>query len=328
MFLLTLGLLVAIVSGTAFGAVPLPLSEVIAAIGRGVRGLPTGLAGTVVIDVRLPRVLLAALVGASLAGAGTLYQALFRNPLADPYILGISSGAGLGAMIALVLTAGATALRFGAVPVAAFAGAMLTMLLVVRLANVRGRLDPTSLLLAGVALSYTLAAVTSFVMVLAREQMAAIVYWMMGGFSAATWGYVIMIAPMFVLGVLVPLLSTRELDLMLLGDERAGHLGLSVERFKLVMLAAASLLTAAAVAVAGLIGFVGLMVPHMVRIVLGPDHRRLLPASLLTGAIVLVLADLIARTIIAPIEIPVGIVTAVLGGPFFIWLLVRGERSR
>jgi iron complex transport system permease protein len=126
----------------------------------------------------------------------------------------------------------------------------------------------------------------------------------------------------------VPLLSTRELDLMLLGDERAGHLGLSVERFKLVMLAAASLLTAAAVAVAGLIGFVGLMVPHMVRLVLGPDHRRLLPASLLTGAIVLVLADLIARTIIAPIEIPVGIVTAVLGGPFFIWLLVSGERSR
>jgi iron complex transport system permease protein len=328
MALLSAGLLVSIVAGTAFGAVSVAPSEVVSALGKAVRGMPTGLAGTLILDVRLPRVLLAALVGASLAGAGTLYQALFRNPLADPYILGISSGAGLGAMIALVLTAGATALRFGAVPVAAFAGAMLTMLLVVRLANVRGRLDPTSLLLAGVALSYTLAAVTSFVMVLAREQMAAIVYWMMGGFSAATWGYVWMIVPMFVLGVLVPLLSTRELDLMLLGDERAGHLGLSVERFKLVMLAAASLLTAAAVAVAGLIGFVGLMVPHMVRLVLGPDHRRLLPASLLTGAIVLVLADLIARTIIAPIEIPVGIVTAVLGGPFFIWLLVSGRRSR
>ena len=326
--LLAVALLVAIVAGIAFGAVSVPPSEVITAIGRALRGLPTGLADTLILDVRLPRVLLAALVGAALAGAGTLYQALFRNPLADPYILGISSGAGLGAMIALVATAGATALRFGVVPVAAFAGAMLTMLLVVRLADVRGRLDPTSLLLAGVALSYTLAAVTSFVMVLAREQMAAIVYWMMGGFSAASWGYVSMIAPMFVLGILVPLLSTRELDLMLLGDERAGHLGLSVERFKLLMLAAASLLTAAAVAVAGLIGFVGLMVPHMVRLVLGPDHRRLLPASLLVGAIVLVLADLIARTIIAPIEIPVGIVTAVLGGPFFIWLLVRGERSR
>ncbi len=328
MALLTVALLVAIVAGTAFGAVSVPPAEVITTIGRALRGLPTGLAGTLILDVRLPRVLLAALVGAALAGAGTLYQAVFRNPLADPYILGISSGAGLGAMIALVATAGATALRYGVVPIAAFAGAMLTMLLVVRLANVRGRLDPTSLLLAGVALSYTLAAVTSFVMVLAREQMAAIVYWMMGGFSAATWGYVWMIAPMFLLGILVPLLSMRELDLMLLGDERAGHLGLSVERFKLLMLAAASLLTAAAVAVAGLIAFVGLMVPHMVRLVLGPDHRRLLPASLLVGAIVLVLADLIARTIIAPIEIPVGIVTAVIGGPFFIWILVRGERSR
>ncbi len=326
--LLTVALFVAIIAGTAFGAVSVPPSEVITAIGRALRGLPTGLAGTLILDVRLPRVLLAALVGAALAGAGTLYQAVFRNPLADPYILGISSGAGLGAMIALVATAGATALRYGVVPVAAFAGAMLTMLLVVRLADVRGRLDPTSLLLAGVALSYTLAAITSFVMVLAREQMAAIVYWMMGGFSAATWGYVWMVVPMFVLGILVPLLSMRELDLMLLGDERAGHLGLSVERFKLLMLAAASLLTAAAVAVAGLIAFVGLMVPHMVRLVLGPDHRRLLPASLLVGAIVLVLADLIARTIIAPIEIPVGIVTAVIGGPFFIWILVRGERSR
>ena len=166
-------------------------------------------------------------------------------------------------------------------------------------------------------------------MVLAREQMAAIVYWMMGGFSAATWGYVWMIAPMFVLGILVPLLSMRELDLMLLGDERAGHLGLSVERFKLLMLAAASLLTAAAVAVAGLIGFVGLMVPHMVRLVLGPDHRRLLPASLLVGAIVSGARRSRSRGQSSRrSRFPVGIVTAVLGGPFFIWILVRGERSR
>ncbi len=320
-------LAVAMVLGVAFGAVWVPPAEVVSAIVRSIRGVGGGLAETLVVNVRLPRVVLAALVGAALAGAGTLYQALFRNPLADPYILGISSGAGLGAMIAFVLTAGVTVLRFGLVPLAAFAGAMLTMLLVVRLASAKGHLDTTSLLLAGVALSYTLAAVTSFVMVMAREQMAAIVYWMMGGFSAATWGYVAMIAPMFVLGIIVPLVSTRELNLMLLGDERAGHLGVPVERFKLVMLAAASLLTAAAVAVAGLIGFVGLMTPHMVRLVLGPDHRRLLPASLLVGAIVMVLADLIARVVLAPVEIPVGIVTAVLGGPFFIWLLVRERTS-
>jgi len=322
---LAIALPVAMVAGVAFGAVPVAASDVIAAFGRALRGAGTGLADTLIVDVRLPRVVLAALVGAALAGAGALYQALFRNPLADPYILGISSGAGLGAMAAIVATAGATALRFAAVPLSAFVGATLTMLLVVKLATHRGRLDATSLLLAGVALSYTLAAVTSFLMVVAREQMASIVYWMMGGFSAASWPYVIMVAPMFVVGIIFPLLTTRELNLMLLGDERAGHLGLSVERFKLLTLASASLLTAAAVSVAGLIGFVGLMVPHMMRIVLGPDHRWLLPASLIGGAIALVLADLVARTILAPVEIPVGIVTAVLGGPFFIWLLVQGR---
>lgn len=326
--LLFVALVASIVAGVALGAVSVAPADVIAALGRALRGTQEGMADTLIVGVRLPRVALAALVGASLAGAGTLYQALFRNPLADPYILGVSSGAGLGAMIAFVLTAGATALRFGAVPLAAFLGATLTLALVVRLASRRGRLDATSLLLAGVALSYTLAAATSFLMVYAREQMAAIIYWMMGGFASASWPYVAMIAPMFLLGIALPLLSTRELNLMLLGDERAGHLGLSVERFKLLMLGAASLLTAAAVAVAGSIGFVGLMVPHMVRIVLGPDHRRLLPASLLAGAIVMVLADLLARTILAPVEIPVGIVTALLGGPFFIWLLVRGERLR
>jgi iron complex transport system permease protein len=324
---LVIGLPVAMVAGVALGAVPLSAADVIASFGHALRGVPSGLADTLVLDVRLPRVVLAALVGAALAAAGALYQALFRNPLADPYILGVSSGAGLGAMAAIVATAGATAIRFAAVPLAAFAGATLTMLLVVRLATYRGRLDPISLLLAGVAISYTLAAVTSFLMVVAREQMASIVYWMMGGLSSASWPYVLMIAPMFVAGIVAPLLSTRELNLMLLGDERAGHLGLSVERFKLLILASASLLTAAAVAVAGLIGFVGLMVPHMVRLAIGPDHRALLPASLLGGAIMLVLADLIARTVLAPVEIPVGIVTAVIGGPFFIWLLIRGRRT-
>lgn len=316
---------VAVVAGVALGAVPVSAADVVAAIGRALSGARGGLADTLIIHMRLPRVVLAALVGASLAGAGALYQALFRNPLADPYILGISSGAGLGAMAAIVATAGATSMRFVAVPMAAFLGSTLTMLLVVKLATNRGRLDATSLLLAGVAISYTLAAVTSFLMVVAREQMAAIVYWMMGGLSAASWPYVAMVTPMFLAGIVWPLMATRELNLMLLGDERAGHLGLSVERFKLLTLASASLLTAAAVSVAGLIGFVGLMVPHMVRLVLGPDHRWLLPASLLAGASVLILADLVARVVLAPVEIPVGIVTAVLGGPFFVWLLVRGR---
>lgn len=318
----------AMLAATALGAVRIPLSEVVGALWRALTGQSGGFADAVIVNLRLPRVVLAAFVGASLAAAGALYQALFRNPLADPYILGISSGAGLGAMIAIVLTAGATAARFGAVPLAAFVGSGLTMLLVVRLASTRGRLDPTSLLLAGVAVSYTLAALTAFVMVYAREQMAAIVYWMMGGLTAASWGYVAMIVPMFLLGIAYPLLSTRELNIMLLGDDRAGELGVNVERFKLGVLAAASLLTAAAVSVSGLIGFVGLMTPHIVRLILGPDHRLLLPASILGGATLMVVADLIARTVLAPIEIPVGIVTAVFGGPFFIWLLVRRGTTR
>lgn len=322
---LLVALVAALTAAIALGAVTIAPRDVLAAVGRALRGRSAGLSDTLIVNVRLPRVLLAAIVGASLAGAGAIYQALFRNPLADPYILGVSSGAGLGAMLALAAV-GAGAARYGAVPAAAFAGALLTVLLVTRLASWRGRLDTASLLLAGVAISYSLSALTSFVMVFKREQMAAVVFWMMGGLSAASWPYLAMLAPMFGVGALVTLTLTRQLNLMLLGDERAGHLGLDVPRFKLIALATASLLTAAAVAVAGLIGFVGLMVPHIVRLVLGPDHRVLIPASLLGGAATLVVADLLARIVIAPVEIPVGIVTALLGGPFFVWLLVRGER--
>lgn len=319
-------LLIALVAGVAFGAVGVAPSDIISAIGRALAGRAGGMADTLIVEVRLPRVLLAVVVGASLAGAGAIYQALFRNPLADPYILGVSSGAGLGAMLALLLTAQATGLRFGIVPLAAFVGALGTVALVVRLATWRGGLDAASLLLAGVAVSYTLAALTSFLMVFAREQMSAVVFWMMGGLQGASWEHLAMTAPMAALGALASLMLSRELNLMLLGDERAGHLGLPVPRFKLLALGIASLLTSAAVAVAGLVGFIGLMVPHTVRLIIGPDHRALLPASFLAGAVALVAADLVARVIIAPVEIPVGIVTAVLGGPFFVWLLVRGER--
>jgi cobalamin transport system permease protein len=317
------GLVLALAAGVLLGAVRIPLRDLLAAIQHpGSDSLVT----TLVVGLRLPRVILAALVGASLAGAGVLYQALFRNPLADPYILGVSSGAGLATVLVLAATVHATELRYGLVPAAAFAGALLTMLLVVKLASVGGRLDTTSLLLSGVAVSYTFAALMSFVMLSVRESLTTVVYWTMGGLTAASWGYVAMIAPMFVVGAAIPFAFSRELNLMLLGDERAGQLGVPVERFKLMALGIGSLLTAAAVAVAGLIGFVGLMVPHMVRLILGPDHRLLLPASLLAGAIVLVLADLVARTVLAPAEIPVGIVTAILGGPFFVWLLVKGRR--
>lgn len=324
--LLTLAL--AMLAGVALGAVPIAPGEVVGAIGRALAGGGSGLADAVIVELRLPRVVLAALVGASLALAGVLYQALFKNPLADPYILGVSSGAGLGATMVLAMLGTSYAARAFGVPAGAFVGATLTIALVVRLASGRGRLDPTSLLLSGVAVSYTLSALTSFVLVFKRQSMSSVVFWMMGGLDGATWGHVGMLAGMFALGATVPVLFHRELDVMLLGDERAGQLGVPVERFKLLALASASLVVAGAVAVSGLIGFVGLMTPHMMRLLLGPRHRLLLPASVLAGAIVLVLADLLARLALAPVELPVGIVTALAGGPFFVWLLVRKERAR
>ncbi len=327
--LLALGsaLVVACIAGTAFGAVPVPPAEVVGAMRRAISGARLGSSDAVIIDLRLPRVLLAALVGACLAGAGVLYQALFRNALADPYILGVSSGAGLGATLALTFV-GAGAVSLIAVPAAAFLGALATIVLVAAVASRRGVMDTLSLLLAGVAVSYTLAALTSFVLVLRREQMSRVVFWMMGGLQGASWEYVGVVAAMLAVGLAAPLLFARELNMILLGDERAGELGVHVEGVKRVILAAASLMVSAAVSVSGLIGFVGLMTPHMARLVLGPDHRLLLPASVLSGAIVMVLADLLARVLLAPVELPVGIVTALAGGPVFVWLLVRTRGGR
>jgi iron complex transport system permease protein len=319
-------LVLACLAGAVFGAVPVSLSDVAGAVGGTLRGVPLTVSQQIVMDLRLPRVVLAALVGACLAAAGVLYQALFRNALADPYILGVSSGAGLGAALAFAIT-GTGALALVAPPIAAFVGALLTIMLVAALATRRGVMETMSLLLAGVAVSYTLAALTSFVLVVRREQMSRIVFWMMGGLQGATWTQVGIVGGMLVVGLALPLLFARELNIMLLGDERAGELGVDVERVKRVVLAAASLVVSAAVSVSGLIGFVGLMTPHAARLVLGPDHRLLLPASVLSGAIVMVLADLVARVVLAPVELPVGIVTALAGGPVFIWLLVRSRRG-
>jgi iron complex transport system permease protein len=319
-------LTLAILAAVALGAVRIPVSEVVGAVGRALAGEPLTTGDVIVVGIRIPRVLLAALVGACLGAAGTLYQALFRNPLADPYIIGVSAGAGLAVAVAFALGADALAGGAFAVPAAAFVGAVLTLALVVGVATRRGRVDQTSLLLGGVAISFTLAAVTSLVMVLSRDTTTEIVFWMMGGLTDSSWAYVAVVTPMLLLGLVVPMATRRQLNVMLLGEERASQLGVSTERLKLAVLGSASLLVAAAVSVAGLIAFVGLMTPHIARLILGPDHRLLLPAATLLGAVVLVLADVVARTIAAPIELPVGIVTAMLGGPFFIWLLVRGVR--
>ena len=283
---------------------------------------------TIIYKMRLPRVLLGVLVGGALATSGVIYQSIFRNSLADPYLLGVSSGASLGAMLAMIgaVTLGFRIAQWGVVPLAAFIGALATMYLVYRISRMRGSFA-ASLILAGVAISYTLAAITAFVMVMAREQMAAIVYWNMGSLNLASWPFIAILAPLILGATLYSFTLAPKLDVMLLGAERAGQIGLDAQAFTRKALLAATILTAAAVCTTGLIGFVGLMVPHGVRLRYGALHKTVLPISFLAGGALLVGADLVARTVLAPVEIPVGIVTAILGGPFFVWILMTSRKK-
>lgn len=276
---------------------------------------------TIIFEVRLPRVILSAIVGAALATAGVIFQGLFKNPMADPYIIGVSSGAALGATVAIVLQTGMGLLGFYAIPLMAFLGAMVTTLVVYRLAKVGGRIPISSLLLSGIAVGSFLTAIISFIMASAGKDLHSVIFWLMGGFSARNWSHVKMALPFFLLGLPLALAFARDLNIMLLGEEKAQHLGIEVEQVKNILLVSASLMAAAAVSVSGLIGFVGLMTPHIVRLIVGPDHKLLLPCSALGGAIFLIVADTIARVLLAPTEIPVGVITAFFGAPFFIYLL-------
>ena len=280
----------------------------------------------ILLQLRLPRVLLAAIVGAGLAVAGAVFQVLFSNPMADPAIIGVSSGAALGA-IAVILAGWGAALGGSATAAAAFAGALLTALLVYRLARIGPAVQVGTLLLAGIAVAAVISSVITLVMAMSGQEVRSIYFWLLGGLGAASWQQVGEAGVPIGVGMAIVALSVANLNLMALGEERAGQLGLDIEGFKRLLLATGALLAAAAVSVAGLIGFVGLMTPHIMRRIVGPDHRRLLPASILGGATFMVLADLVARTVVSPEEIPVGAVTALLGGPFFIYLL-RRERRR
>lgn len=322
--MLLLGLCAAVVGAVCVGAVALSPAEVGEVLLQRARGRgATGLNDEIVWGLRLPRVLLAAVAGAGLAAAGVVLQAVVRNPLADPYVLGVSAGASCGAV--LVLTAGGVGvLATLGVSVAAFAGALVALGLVLLLGQRRGVLDPTRLVLAGVAVGYLLLAVTSFVQLRAAPaELSGVLFWLLGSVSGASWSD-LGIPAAAVVAVLVGLtVHHRQLNVLLMGDESATALGVDVRRLRLVLLVLASLLTGLVVAVAGGIGFVGLVVPHAVRLVLGPDHRLVLPAAVLVGATFLVLVDVVARTVDAPNELPLGIITAVLGAPFFLWLLHR-----
>lgn len=322
----------AVFLATAGGAVPIPPARILAILGRGL-GV-TSFAGdlpprevAIVMDVRLPRVVTAAVVGAGLALAGTVFQGLLRNPLADPYVIGTAAGAALGATLALLASAGLAAWGFIPVPVAAFLGALAAVSIVYRVSIIGSRTPIITLLLAGFAVSSVLTASMAFLWLLNDVTLKRTIYWTMGGFSASGWKELTVVIPLLLGAGVASRLFTADLNALLLGEEAAAHLGVEVERRKLALLAIGSLLTAAAVSISGLIGFVGLIVPHIARLLFGPDHRTLLPAAAVAGAIFLVLADLIARTLLAPQEIPVGIITALLGAPFFIWLLRRHKRE-
>ena len=279
---------------------------------------------SIVLVIRMPRVLLGLLVGASLGLAGVTTQGVFRNPMADPYILGISSGAALGA--SAVILFGADKVPLGIMS-GAFVGALLGAFIVFNIARTHNRIPVETLLLAGIAVSAFFAACTYFLMFISGHKLNQIVFWVMGALWNASWDDVIIILPFLVIGTGVIYAYSRDLNIMLLGEEDASHLGTDVSRVKTILLVASALLAAAAVSVSGIIGFVGLIIPHIMRLILGPDHRLLIPASLLAGAMFLTLADTFARVLTQPTELPVGIVTAVIGAPFFVYLLIRKKRS-
>lgn len=281
----------------------------------------------VVMDVRLPRILSAAAVGAGLAVSGAVFQGILLNPLADPYTLGVSAGAAFGASVALLL--GITWLGIWSVPVFAFAGAVATLTLVIYLTASSGDMSSGSLILSGIIVAAILSAGVSFIKYLADEQVGIIIFWLMGSFAAKTWPEVGIAGCALTLGLIVSLFFSRDLNLLSLGGRAAGSMGVSPRKISLVLLVTASLVAAVCVAVSGVIGFVGLLVPHMVRFVTGPDNRRLIPVSALTGACLLLCADTVTRAIL-PQEIPIGVITALIGGPFFCYIFRKrqmGERE-
>lgn len=318
------------------GAVSIAPSEVVSILTSQVGiDLPWSFStrqASVLMGIRLPRVVLGVLIGAALATSGAALQGLFRNPLADPGLIGISSGAALGATATIVaghyFLQGVTGwLGYTILPFMAFLGSAVTTLIVYRLSLVGGRTIVTTMLLAGIAINALTGAATGlFTFVATDDQLRDITFWSLGSLGGATWRAVGIAAPFIILAVILLPMRARELNTFLLGEAEARHLGTATESVKRMIVAFAALAVGASVAVAGMIGFVGLIVPHLIRLLVGPDHRYVMPGSALLGSSLLLGADLLARTIVAPAELPIGIVTAILGGPFFLWLLLRERR--
>ncbi len=315
----------------AVGSVFIPPSTILKLIYLRLGGIEPSLTlkpfDTILFGLRLPRTAMTALVGAALACSGGAYQGLFRNPLADPYLIGVASGAGLGAVAAITLNWPTTFLGMLAVPISAFAGAMITVLVVYSLSKV-GRTVPTStLILAGVAVSSFASALTSFLMLQSTGEIRRALHWLLGGAMMSGWQPVLAVLPYIIAGCGVLVIMGHALNVLQFGDEQAQQLGLPAVWVRRVVIIAASLATAAAVSFTGIIGFVGLVVPHIIRLFWGMDYRRLLWLALFNGASFLLAADILARALLAPEELPVGIITALAGAPFFLWVLRRAKQQ-
>ncbi len=292
-------------------------------LGRLLGNTAEGSTPGIILNIRLPRVLLAMLVGALLAVSGAVMQAFFRNVMAGPYLVGVSSGAALGAVSAMLLGLGIQVGVLTPVPLCAFAGALAVVAVVYALNRKGGRLHTEGLLLTGIAISAAITSVVAVMILMSRDGMDRVLFWLLGSLSAARWEHVELLLPYAGVGLLVVWFLARDLDALMWGDVTGAALGVHVERSRAILLAVSSLMTAAAVAVSGIIGFVGLMVPHIARFLVGSTHRPLLPLTAILGALLLVWADVLARTVWAPVELPLGAVTALVGAPFLVYLCTR-----
>ncbi len=327
-------LIAAILAGISIGSVRVPVGDIVNLfIGQIVPIFKVEQTDpmfvNIVINIRLPRVVLAGLVGASLSIAGAAFQGLLRNPLADPYTLGVSSGASVGAVITLFYQISLPLVGIFTLPLFSIASAFITILIVLLFARSIDRsMKVETIILTGIIFSSFLGALISLMIALSGEELRQIIGWLLGSVSMRGWSYVQIILPFLIIGSLVLLVNTRELNAIAFGEERAQYLGVNVASRKLAVLASSSIITGAAVAVSGTIGFVGLVIPHLARILWGPDHKHLMPLSMLIGAGFLILADLAARTIIEPAELPIGVITALIGAPVFAFILLRRRMER
>lgn len=334
MAIVTCALVILSILGLMFGSVSIPAPVAISVLINWALGnevIPVtwrAVYETIIIETRIPRVILAGAVGATLAATGMTIQAIVRNPLAGPSILGVSNGAATGAVV--VMRWGLLGMGAYTLYISAFLGALFTLMIVFWVARTGGQITPTRLVLAGIAMSAVLNAVTSLLVLTSPDpQLAArVLFWTLGGFASAQWKLLPLPVLAMTIGLGLMLLQARRLNLLMAGDESATALGLDVHRFRQSLFILTAALTGAMVAVSGVIGFVGLIVPHIVRFMVGADHRRGLPAVALVGASFTIAADLVARAVISPLELPVGIITALVGGPFFIWLLRRDAKIR